>query len=80
MQHRHPVRHRVIARHHNIIVVIQETGTLEDAEALALRMSSVPGTDVEIEEIIDPRETDLTTLSRELSEAVGWREPNRKAS
>lgn len=74
MEHRHPVRHRVTARHHNVIVVVQETATREEAEALARRMVVVPNTDVDIEEIFDPTETDLTTFSRELSEAVGWRE------
>jgi len=75
MQHRHPVRHRVTARHHNVIVVVQETGTREEAEALAQRMTVVPGTEVEIEEVVDPTESDLTSFTRELSESVGWREP-----
>jgi len=80
MQQRHPIRHRVTARHHNVIVVVQETATRTEAEAIARRMAIVPDTSVDIEEIYDPAETDLTTFSRELSESVGWRSSDTTAS
>lgn len=79
MKHRYPVHHRVTARHNNIVVAIQEASDRAGAEALAARMEQVPGTDVEIEEIPDPAETDLTALSRDISESVGWRRPPDEA-
>lgn len=76
MQHResHPVRYRVTGRRNNITVVVRESMTMNDARALARLIAEVPGTDVEITEVPDPTETDLSTFSRELSESIGWRE------
>lgn len=76
MQHRdhHPVRYRVTGRRNNVTVVVRELGSLDEAETLARRITQVPGTDVEIAEVPDPTETDLSTLTRELSETIGWRE------
>ena len=76
MQHRdqHPVRYRVTGRRNNVTVVVRELGSLDEAETLARRIVQVPGTDVEIVEVPDPTETDLSTFTRELSETIGWRE------
>jgi len=67
----HEVEYRVTASRNNISVVDQHASTREEAEALAQRISGVPGTTVTIEEVHDPAETDLTTLTRERSREIG---------
>ena len=73
MEHRIPVAYLVTAHRHNVQVAARHAGNRNDAERIANRMRSVPGTTVEITEVPDPAETDLTTFSRELSESRGWR-------
>jgi len=75
MKHRYPVRYRVTARRNNIDVAVRIVETEDEAQKLADTMNSVPHTDVVIEEVADPAETDATTLARETSEAIGWRRP-----
>lgn len=73
MKHRIPVSYVVTAYRNNLQVASQQATELDAAERIATRMRAVPGTTVEVNEVPDPNETDLTTLSRELSESRGWR-------
>lgn len=80
MEQHHPTRFRVTGKRHSITVVAQVFDTLAEANALARRMASIPNTEVEVAEVPDPTECDLTTLTRERSEAIGWRrDPSKTA-
>jgi hypothetical protein len=70
MTDRHPTHYIVTAHRHNLVVHTQEAATREEAEALAKRFAAAPGSPVvvDIEEVHDPLETDLTAHTRELLE------------
>ena len=70
MQAEHPVRYLVSVMRNNHIRHQQLAETLAEAEELAERMSAAAGTQVEISEVHERAETDLTTHTRELVEEL----------
>lgn len=70
MQAEHPVRYLVSVMRNNHIRHQQLAETLTEAEELAERMGAAAGTEVEISEVHERAETDLTTHTRELVEEL----------
>lgn len=66
MTERHPVRHVVQVSRNNTVVHVQEAPSRSDAEQMKNRFEAIPRTTVEIVEVHDPHETDLTSRTREI--------------
>ena len=68
MTHEHPVSYLVTVSRHSHVMHRQIAETREEADALAAKFESAPGAEVEITEVHDKAETDLTTHTREILE------------
>ena len=68
MTHPHPVHYLVTVSRHTHVMHRQLADTREKADALAVKFGSAEGAEVEITEVHERAETDLTTHTRELLE------------
>lgn len=68
MTHDHPVRYLVTVSRHTHVMHRQLAETREEADALAARFERVSGSEVDVTEVHDPAESDLTTHTREIVE------------
>lgn len=76
MPHEHPVSYLVTVSRHSYVMHTQVAETREQAEALAAKFESAPGTDVDITQVHDRAETDLTTHTREILEDLRRADPS----
>lgn len=70
MQAEHPVRYLVSVMRNNHVRHQQLAETLAEAEGLATKFAEAAGATVEISEVHERAETDLTTHTRELVEEL----------
>lgn len=75
MTHKHPVSYLVTVTRHGHLMHSQTAETRADADALAATFGRAPGTDVDITEVHDRAETDLTAHTREILEDLRIAEP-----
>jgi len=64
VDHHHPTRYKVTARHHTTPVAIRIVDSQEEALALARRFEAA-NTTAEVEEVVSPGEATQTDLTRE---------------
>lgn len=76
MTHEHPVRYLVTVMRHSHLMHSQLMETRAEADALAAKFESSPGTVVDITEVHDRAETDLTAHTRELLEDLRGVDPS----
>lgn len=67
------VEYRVTIRHNNVIVSVQRAPTRERADDIVRRVTATGRAEAEVEEIRDPSATDLSRITRDVSESTGWR-------
>jgi len=68
MTHNHPIHYLVTVSRNNHVMHRQQASTRDEADQLASRFEAAPGAIVDITEIHEQAETDLTTHTRELVE------------
>ena len=68
MTHEHPVHYLVTVSRHTHVMHRHLAESREEADALAEKFGSVPGSVVDITEVHDKAETDLMTHTREIVE------------
>lgn len=68
MTHEHPVRYLVTVSRHSHVMHSQLADTRDEADALAAKFGAAEDAEVDITEVHDRAETDLTTHTREIVE------------
>jgi hypothetical protein len=75
MTHEHPVSYLVTVTRHGHVMHSQRAETRTEADTLAAKFTRAPGTEVDITEVHDRAETDLTTHTREILEDLKIADP-----
>ena len=68
MTHEHPVHYLVTVSRHGHVMHSQLANTREEANVLAVKFGSAPEAEVDVTEVHDKAETDLTIHTREIVE------------